>query len=584
MGITIPEDRPAWRRAWAPLLAGVFAAALYWPRVDSVFYFLHGAQGQGLLLSRALADGLGFVDLSLPGHPAHVREPPFFYLMLAVIIKTFGFKMYPLKVLIWSGYVGTAVLGTMLFQRRTSAWIAFLGMALCMSGTILFWFFTGPLSDVPFTAVSLAALLLLERLAERVSGSGAVTSRVSLWPIAGGAVALTLSAVFIRSLGLALVLAGCGALLAHQWKIVDLRRRSAWVLLILLPVVIGQGAWAIRGVYLENPAGYNYLDWFMMDLVPDSPEMTAVDFHAPLMGELNRITVPGLLHRTLRHTWIYAFMIVNGLVDKGIYSPLERLISVTGTVIGLCFLFFILAGAYLSERGRRPTVIFYIVIYMGAVLVWPMDDYRLLLPLLPFAAFYAVHGFFRMTGATLMRLKKGSPDKEAAPDPPLIRLVRVIVPLALLIPIIGFNVYININYHQSCSGLPTVSLYPGFEVRFMHKETMDSFRLLMWARDNTEPGATLMYHSPPPCGLVTGRQCSPIPFSRDTARVREYIVDGGADYLVLDQWGEIFPSGPGWFVENILRPTADSSPEDFRTVYEIPGTRAMVVKVVRGPG
>jgi hypothetical protein len=321
-----------------------------------------------------------------------------------------------------------------------------------------------------------------------------------------------------------------------------------------------------------------------MDLAPDSPEMTAVDFHAPLMGELNRITIPGLLHRVLRHAWMYPFIMVNGLVDRGVYSPLERLLPFTGTIIGLGFLVFILAGAYFSERGRQPTVVFYIAIYLGAVLIWPMDDYRLLLPLLPFAAFYAAHGISRLAGAALGRLKKDAPDQDAAAGPPLIRFARVIVPLALLAPIIGFNVYTDLSYHQSCSKLPTVSFLPGFEVRFMHQETMDSFRLLMWARDNTEPGAVLMYHSPPPCHLVSGRRCSPIPFSRDMGRVREFIAGGGADYLVLDQWGEIYPAGPGWFVENILGPAAESFPEDFRAVYEIPGTRARVVKVMRGPG
>jgi len=113
---------------------------------------------------------------------------------------------------------------------------------------------------------------------------------------------------------------------------------------------------------------------------------------------------------------------------------------------------------------------------------------------------------------------------------------------------------------------------------------MDSFHLLLWAREHAEPGTVLMYHSPPPCSFFTGHDCQSIPYPGDLYRVRDYLVKGGADYLIIDEFGRLYATGPGWFVENSLRPVVSNFPGDFETVFEIPGTEAKVVRVRHNKG
>ncbi len=571
------------KKAWAPLLAGIFAAVLYWPMADSVFYFLHGGEGQGLLLAKALAGGHGFVDLSLVGHPAHVREPPLFYLMLAGLIRVYGFRMRPLKMLMLFSYLAAAAAGTAYFQRRSRPLPAFLAMALAMSSPVLFGFFTGPKTDVAFTALALAALLCLELFCEAIAsgesaGAAEGIKRGGKWRapvIAAAFTALALISIFIRTLGLALVISACGAALWAGRGSVPLRRRAAWAAALAAPAVIAIGLWAARGAVTPNPAGYNYGNWFMMDLKPDSPMMTAVDFHAPLLGPVPRVSMAGLIRRAARHAALYpAELMRMAFHPLGLASgPSGAAALALNRIIPFALFILALAGLYIHERHAPPAALIFIASYSAVVLVWPMDDPRLLFPLLPFAAFYLVTGLERtmaMVARSAPRAKDSGPGRAAS-----------ILLAAIVLIAAGLHVYRDREYHASLARLPAVTLSPGFDVRFMSREIRDSFRLLVWVKENAGPGAVIMYHSPSPCRLVTGHDCQTIPFSRDLARVRDFICNGGADYLVLDEFGKVIPGGPGWFVENVLRPVVAAYPEDFETVYVIPGTSAAVVKVRR---
>lgn len=564
------------KKTWAPLLAVIFAAVLYWPMVDSVFYFLHGLESQGLLLATALAQGHGFVDLSLPGHPAHVREPPLFYLMLSWIIRAYGLQMRPLKVFIFLNYLAAALAGAAFFQRRSRPLTAFLATALVMSSPGLFGFFTGPKSDIIFMALALSALLFAEMLFEKRDGGGAKPK--TAWLLAALFTSLSLVAVFVRSLGLALVVGGCGAALVGNRASVPLRRRVARAAALAAPVVLALGLWAWRGSHVPNPAGYNYVDWFMMDLKSDDPMMTAVDFHAPLLGPVPRALFSDLVRRVVRHAAFYPASLM-----KTVFDPLGLGAGPAGAWGAIFlriipFLAFAVAmlGLYQNEKKRAPVAPIFLACYSAAILLWPMDDPRLLFPLLPFAAFYLVAGFESLVGSGLKFWPRRSADQKERK-----RTYADIVLVLALVAAVGLHLRRDLDYRAYLSRLPTVMMSRGFDVRFLSPEIMESFELLSWVRDHAAPGAVIMYHSPPPCRLVSGHDCVSIPFSGDMARVRGFIVNGGADYVVLDRFGEIMPMGPGWFVEHVLRPVTAAFPEDFESVYRIPGTGAEVVRVRR---
>lgn len=570
-----PSSAHLIRRAWAPVLAGIFIGALYWSRVDSVFYFLYGAHAQGLLLADAIAQGQGFIDPSLPGSPAHVREPPLFYLMLAGLIKTFGMRMYPMKVLMWSSYVAAAVLGTVFLQRRTKPWLAFLVMILFMTNQDLFRLFTGPGSDISFIALCFASLLAIEGYIDRLAG-GANNSRAGLVTYAAGAAALIICAIFIRTLGIAIVMGACGALIIHRMDKVPLRSRIIWASILAAPVMIALGAWAIRGAQVPNPAGYNYLDWFLMAFAPDSLEMIAVDYHAPLMGEIQRTNIFGLILRGLRHSAIYIHYTVDSIAGMGLLKK----IPYVNYLIAFGLFGLILAGLYRTEKGRAPAVPFFICIYFAVIIVWPMDDTRLVFPLLPFFTLYFAAGLYALVDLAfgkMFKTGKSSDDNKSLKSrrAGFVRNAVVLVMAGL----IACNLYYYLNYHRTFSRMPTVAFKPGLQIRFMNKQAMDSFKLLVWARDHIPPGALLMYHSTPPCRFFTGHVCQSIPFTDNLEAARNFIVEGGANYLVIDEWGRFFTAGPGWFVENILRPVVRIYPDDFETVFEIPGSEARIMRV-----
>lgn len=567
-----PGQGPSWKgRLWAPLLAGVIIGIIYIPRVDAAMYFLHGLRAQGIILSKALAEGRGFIDPSLPGHPAHVREPPLFYLMLAVIIKSFGLKILPLKALCWAGYTIGAMLAVALLQKREKPWLALLATVAGMASPKVFIFFTGPATEFTYPALSIGALLAMEKWME-VSPDQEDTRPAGTAKNAGLAILIVLlvgGAIFTRSLGIALLIAAFAAFILHKRKSTPLKTRTLRAMAISIPVIIMLGLWNVRTAGVPNPAGYNYIDWFLMDLEPDSPEMMAIDFHAPLVPPITRDSATGVARRIARHVAYYPETLTGDLFffypvffakSGGLLRP------VTGVAVVLGLTALLALGLIASERGRPPAVVFYLLVYTAAVMVWPMNDPRLLYPLYPFASFYMA------TGALILLRRLGRIAK--APGPSAAVCVG-----AALVALIAVQATRDMKIQRYYSSLPAITFRPGFEVRFVDRETRDSFELLRWARLNTEPEAVLMYHSPPPCALVSGRVCSSIPFTGDLKRIRDFAVEGGADYLVIDEWGKSYPRGPGWFVEKLLRPTVRAFPGDFEKVYAIPGTESMVLRV-----
>lgn len=579
------DSRPPQERAfrldmwWAPVAAALVAGIVHIFRVDSIFYFLYGAEAQGMLLASALAKGQGFIDLALPGHPAHVREPPLFYLSLAAIIKTFGFKMPAMKVFMWLGYVATAAAAALFFQRRGRPWQAFLASLWCVLSFELFRFFTGPKSDVPFMALVLFSLFFLDLFMERLHKNEADDtkrgSRYMMPFLAAVSVLLCLAAFFTRSLGLALFMAGAGQLFIYGRKRLSFLQRLKWAAVLIVPLVLALSSWTLHTASMESAGEYNYVDWFLMDLDPDSPEMIAADFHAPLMGEIPRISFEDFLVRSVRHGIMYPAHVYNMLTGGGVSTSETAVFpKVQGAYLYAVYGFLLLIaflGGYYTERGRSPLVLIFLAAYFAAIVTWPMDDPRLLFPLLPFAAFYTLYGFYE-----LVFLIAG----KAAQKPVVARACTIVTAVAFIV-LIACHLAANINYYRSVSSLPAYQMRPGFQVRFVSPAHRDSYRLLDRIRKQAKPGAIIMYHSPPPCRLVTGHPCSPIPFSKDDEKVRQYIMENNIDYVVMDEFGRVFPEGPGQFVWRVLDSVNKSYAEDFETVYEIPGSSSKVLRVKR---
>ena len=555
--------------SWAPFLAGVSIALLYWIRVDDVFYFLFGSEGQGMLLARAISEGRGFIDLSLPGNPAHVREPPLFYLALSLITKVYGLDFSPMKVLMWAGYVLGAVFAVVLFQKRTSPLIALLSAVFCMSAPEFFRFCTGPKSDIPFLALALFTIIILEKfIFDKNSGKAKYILGISSALLVG-------ACVFTRSLGLALLISPVIVILLSD-RSVSWINRIMKASIIALPVVSMIIVWgAIHSPEKPDPTNYSYVDWFMMDMEADSPEMIAADFHAPLLKTPPNAPPLKIVKRMLKNSVYYPALWMAALFPGTHNAVLSGNLGIVHYIFIFLLGIFVICGVVSEMKSglaRGLLTVLFLIIYFGAVFTWPMKDPRLLYPVMPFSAYYIITGAIAFI-SKIVSVLAGYDHKNKAV------LISNILVVSVVIILIGMNYKSNISYHMAISTTPTINYAPGLKVRFLEKETRDSYRLLDWISKNIGPGKIIMYHSPPPCHLFTGQSCQSIPFSEDLGEVRDYLVDGGADYIVLDEWGSTFTSGPGWFVENTLRPVVVMYPSDFEKVYEIKGTRSFIFKV-----
>jgi hypothetical protein len=226
-----------------------------------------------------------------------------------------------------------------------------------------------------------------------------------------------------------------------------------------------------------------------------------------------------------------------------------------------------LAGYLLHERNQRSLCSLSLPIYLLAIAAWPMRAPRQAFFLLPFLYLYSL-----LAGAWFStRL-------------PLPALRRAGQALLLAAAALGMIYYLKADlkiFRQAAQiqSLPRLEIRPGLAARILSPGRMDSARVLLWARDHLPAGAILMFHSPPPCFLITGHQCSSFPYEPDPKKVRDYLLAGPVDYLILDGWEREFPAGPAQFALRFMLPALKAYPDDFELVYQDPFSPAAVYRV-----
>jgi hypothetical protein len=302
-----------------------------------------------LSLARSLLDG-GYRDLYDPATPAHTQFPPGFPLILAAALTLglgpwVGFKL----VIVAFSAMGVAL--TYLWMRRRRRPDLALGVALlaAVSPGVLalsHW----ELSDVPFWAMTTAALLCWERLSRGRRGRTAA------------AAALTVCAYLTRSAGLPLLVA------AAAWLV--LRRRwtqlAVYAAVVLPPAI----AWALM---TRAQGGYTSL-------------IRLADVYAPDNGT---VTATGLVQRVGENAMLYGGRLMPTMLGGGA-SPVLGMLSV---------LVLALAAYGWSRRLRRTGVAeLWMPLYVAMLLVWSPDwaGDRLLLPVYAALLMYAGDALARL--------------------------------------------------------------------------------------------------------------------------------------------------------------------------------------------
>lgn len=526
-------------------LLGLFllAGALYLPRLNGDWYYLYGEEATGLSLVLSLGSGQGYADISLPGAPPHVREPFLFYFLVSLLYRLFGLNLWVCKGLVVISALLFGPLAFLLFRKLASPGIAFLAALLTVAAPALVdyaaFFRPDPLANTLF----FATLFLLERYREKER---------AFTPLALLGAGCLLAAYLVRSTGLAIALAWPLALALEPSRPARLSLNLKKALLILLPFALGFGLWEHRNATAAAASGLTYSGRYFLNAAPDSLTIMAEDFHAPLHPPWPQATLAQFPVRILHQSLYYADSALHYLLNWTPGPAQSRLVE---PLLLLLFALILLAGLA-GEWRRRSLAALSLPFCLLAITAWPMRAPRQTFTFLPFLFLYGLLGLERLLTLAQRRLP---------------RLPTAAATAAVAILLLANYLYGDLLIFRQArrvQALPRLEIGPGFSARLFSPGRRDSAQALLWARRHLPPDAVLMFHSPPPCYLISQRQCSSIPYEADAQKVRDYLMTGPVDYVLVDNWGKEYPGGPGEFSLRFLEPTLAAFPQDFEKVHQ----------------
>ena len=338
--LTRHENNPCFLPALA--LAGLLMGLLLFDANLS----LTGDNAQFINLGRSLADGHGLAS-TIGGEPVpHTKYPFGFPLLLAVAHMVFPGNLVALKGLVLLLYAVSIPLVYLLVRRFAGMPMAFGVSALCLVSPPLLDYAHQVMSEVPFLAFSLLALLLLQRAQESKAPSTLALAIVAV-----------MAAYYLRSAGIVLIGAGIAFFLLHQrWREAGLAAAGSF--LLALP-------WQLRNA---AHGGSPYID-----------QLLRINPYRPEQGSL---TLAALVERIAANLELYGLYILPDILFPGFAGPR----FLVGLVSCGLVLYALIAGL---ARRRLPAV--YLTCYLGLCILWPQvwSDTRFLVPAIPIL-FYAL--------------------------------------------------------------------------------------------------------------------------------------------------------------------------------------------------
>jgi hypothetical protein len=305
-----------------------------------------------LALAQSLLGGHGYREIYDPAMPLHTQYPPVFPALLAGLLAV-GFQPWvPFKILVLLTSAAAIAFSYLWMRRKLQPEIALsVAILMAISPGVLYlshW----ELSDVPFWAFTMAALVAWDRLGERDTKRLIVAS------------VLTLIAYFTRSAGLPLLLgAGAWLIWRRRWK------QLLIFVAILTPFVFW---WWLRA---RTKGGVDYVQQFW--------------FVNPYDPSLGRVSTIDLLRRAAANFTAYRARHLPILM-VGLENILAQILAVLTLGLGIFGWVRRLKHAHVAEL--------FLPLYIGLLLAWPAvwSGERFLVPALPLILFYAAEGLQRV--------------------------------------------------------------------------------------------------------------------------------------------------------------------------------------------
>lgn len=313
-------------------LALVYSAQLWSP------LRLTGDSVELLSIASSAAHGIGFVDHGhrthyFPGYPAMVACMDKLHIATPLALVALN-GMFLVVALFAARYIAGN------YFALASEWSLATVLLTCLSFALI-KHFTLPLTDVPFMGISLAALAFLVKAERQTSAR-----YYSFW---GGALVLTIAAVAVRPIGIALLLSLAWSLSTRLniWK--RLREQRAWRLSSYL---------AFCGIFCIGAKILSQTKYVQ--------EALGI-FHS---GGLLRPASKLLLYR------LHEIGEISLNVPASKLGPLAPLVFVAGVTVT------VLTLKYARLKGGRAVEL-YLAAYVSILFLWPYGDTRFWTPILP---------------------------------------------------------------------------------------------------------------------------------------------------------------------------------------------------------
>jgi hypothetical protein len=485
---------------------------------DSIYY----------VSAKSLADGGGYRVESLPGEPSQTKYPPLYPLLLSLAWRIDPQFPHNLPVAAWISWLALPAIMLQLlwvFPRLgITDWRAWMLMTLVALNPYILAFSSTLVSELTYTALLLAAILLTER-ATRASA------------IAAGAVAGL--AYLTRSAGIVFLVAGP----LYLW-IRHKRREAVLFACAMLPFVAGWTIWTqLHQVSTSDPALIYYTDYFRYELYSISLHDLPVFLWRNIDGLLQGI----------------GSLVLPNVVGSFFVKTMEQLIAVA-----------MIAGVV--RRIRRGQGLLYALLTAGScaqLVVWhfPPNE-RFVLPFLPLA----LAGLMTEMEHLGLMLRQGLQHRDAGQR--VVAAGMLLAVASFLVGAVTLQVYVG------------QVLLPEQETasRVANK---DRFATYDWIRTKLPQDATLLSSEDGLVFLNTGRHAMrrtlppPYWYREDHARIidwmsnfRTFTQEHGLTYFAFSgiDFRQGITSSDAYAIQEAIRSSPDLSPlyqAESATVYKL---------------
>jgi hypothetical protein len=360
-----------------------------------------------VLLAKALATGQGYSLINSPSPGIFPLYPPAFPFLLSLVYRlspSFPDNVITLKLVSVAAMAGAYVIAYFYFARVRQAppYLA-LGVAAAtmLCPPMVFLATSSLMSECVYMCLLLAAIYVIEQCLRR---DGARTAL--LYAAIGGVLA---SIVFLtRSLGVGLIIAAFLYLLRARL----VKEALAFALVVALCL----GPWAVYS-QMRAPTPAQQREQGGHIVYPYTAQFWQVMAGNPTMGQATARDIPPRVWANAKQVFgldmgrILLVPVVNALIDpaqQAQMAPAEDFGAQAAWGLSLLLSLLVVIGFVVALRERVTLAEMALPLLILISLLWPFQQYRLVLPLAPFLIFYGLMGARALAGLAQRRRNGGA--------------------------------------------------------------------------------------------------------------------------------------------------------------------------------